>query len=52
MGFYGTFEITINADGTIEINEGDNFYVIHGYLMWFAWGVLGLLQIVSMRYIK
>lgn len=43
MGFYGNFDLTINQDGTISITEQSDFYIFHGFLLWFAWGVLGLL---------
>ncbi|TNV83375.1 hypothetical protein FGO68_gene16315 [Halteria grandinella] len=52
MGFYGNFDLTINQDGTISITEESDFYIFHGFLLWFAWGVLGLLQIISGRHIR
>ena len=27
-------------------------YILHGFLLWFAWGILGFLQIASSRYLK
>jgi hypothetical protein len=32
--------------------SGRDFYSIHGWLLWAAWGVAGLLQITSIRYMK
>jgi hypothetical protein len=28
------------------------FYVIHGWLLWVAWGIFGLIQISTTRYLK
>lgn len=41
----GAFAIEISADGTVREqseDNSDNFYLVHGWLMWTAWGVLGL----------
>lgn len=51
-GFDGTFDLLINADGSITLTESPKFYIIHGYFLWFAWGLLGFLQILSTRHIK
>lgn len=46
----GTFPLKFEANGSIT--EVGNFFKTHGWFMWAAWGVLGLLQISSMRYLK
>jgi hypothetical protein len=51
-GFDGIFDLLINSDGSITLSESPKFYVIHGYFLWFAWGILGFLQILSTRHIK
>lgn len=32
--------------------EGIDPFFLHGFLMWFSWGILGFLMIVSNRYLK
>ena len=39
---YGYWAMMIKEDGTIETYVPDNTWEIHGFLMWTAWGVLGL----------
>lgn len=46
----------IASDGSLtgtefEKSEVSNFFVIHGWLMWAAWGILGFLQLTATRYI-
>jgi hypothetical protein len=35
----------------IDLNETP-FFVYHGWLMWTSWGILGLVQLLSNRYLK
>ena len=49
---HGYWGIKIGTDGTILEDDPVNFNKIHGFLMWTAWGVLGLVQLVSNRYFK
>lgn len=30
----------------------ENPFIVHGWFLWAGWGVLGFVQIVSMRYMK
>lgn len=56
----GSFKIHITSDGSVYEVGGDggggdydySIYLKHGWLMWAAWGILGLLQIVTNRYLK
>ena len=51
----GPFKILVKNDLTVDIlgieSESDIAYV-HGWLMWAAWGLLGLFQILTNRYLK
>lgn len=55
---YGYFTIKLNADGSCGSSGGkgagglSNVGKIHGWIMWGAWTVLGLLQIITARYLK
>jgi hypothetical protein len=56
-GGYGTFAIKINSAFSVEEvgsynNEKVPFEVYHGWLMWTAWGVLGMIQLLSNRYLR
>lgn len=42
-GFYDDFIMTINADGTVKLETNRGFYIAHGFVLWAAWGLLGLL---------
>lgn len=52
------FSIYISEDGDVSDGGGGggdydfSIYLKHGWLMWAAWGILGLLQFASMRYLK
>jgi glucan phosphoethanolaminetransferase (alkaline phosphatase superfamily) len=52
----GFFEIFLNKDLTVTGEAKEfviaEFYYIHGWLMWGAWGLLSLLMIVSNRHLK
>lgn len=50
-GFHSSLEIMILEDGRI-VKTGSDPYYLHGIVLWGAWGLLGLLQIASNRYIK
>lgn len=51
-GFIKTIAITIHQDGSITESGVSDVYFIHGILLWVAWGILGLLQLASNRYLK
>jgi hypothetical protein len=38
---HGYWGIRIRGDGTIE-EMGSDFYKLHGFMMWGAWGIFGL----------
>ena len=38
--------------GVIFIDKGVNVLLVHGWLMWGAWSVLGLFQVISLRYLR
>ena len=38
--------------GTLNPNGTPDFFYIHGWFMWSAWGFLGYIMIVSNRYLK
>lgn len=38
--------------GWLHLKTQASFFYVHGYLLWFAWGVLGFWQIASVRYLK
>jgi hypothetical protein len=40
------------AVSVVNTDAGTNPFFIHGWLLWGMWGVLGFLQVVSMRYMK
>ena len=52
----GYFTLTFNYDKTVSASIGTtgpyDFYTIHGWVMWGAWGVGGFLQILSARYLR
>jgi hypothetical protein len=43
--------VTIPKSST-EDESKRMFYVIHGWLLWAAWGIFGLVQISTTRYLK
>lgn len=45
------FMLTTNSAQLVYVNEVD-FYSIHGWFLWGAWGILGFLQLASSRYLK
>lgn len=51
---YGYWGIYIKENGAVVLTDdlGVNFYKVHGFLMWGAWGVLGLVQLLTNRYLK
>ena len=51
---FGYWGIYIKDSGAVVLTTdlGVDFYRIHGFLMWGAWGILGLVQLVSNRYLK
>jgi len=51
IGYWGIY---IKDSGAVVLTEnlGVDFYRVHGFLMWGAWGILGLVQLVSNRYLK
>lgn len=49
---YGYFAIEITTNGDVLEKPALPFYLIHGWLMWVTWGLLGLLQLASNRYLK
>jgi hypothetical protein len=51
---FGYWAIYIKESGAVVLTDdlGVDFYTVHGFLMWGAWGVLGLVQLVSNRYLK
>lgn len=51
-GFEDKLSFVINPDGTITLNQKGLTYVVHGLGMWFAWGLLGFLQLASTRYFR
>jgi flagellar biosynthesis protein FliQ len=54
-GNYGNYQMILFSNGSLSsattTNHGTNFFVVHGWLMWTAWGIFGLLQIISNRYL-
>jgi len=56
IGFHGNncgyWGIIIRGGGAVEPVGTFNFYELHGWLMWFTWGILGFLQLASNRYLK
>lgn len=42
---------SITVEDAIVIVPLDTIFLIHGWLMWTAWSVLGFLQIASVRYV-
>lgn len=56
VGFHGNnfgyWGIIIRGGGAVDAIGTFNFFELHGWLMWFTWGFLGFLQIVSNRYLK
>lgn len=56
-GNVGLFSILIYptggvTTGTIKLDGGPDFFTIHGWVMWAAWGVLGAIMLISNRYMK
>ena len=55
---YGYFTIKLNSDGSCgggSTGGGgsmSNVSAIHGWVMWASWTVIGLLQIITVRYLK
>ena len=51
---FGYWGFRIRGDGTFEEPDGSNFdfYKFHGFMMWAAWGIFGLVQLASNRYLK
>jgi len=54
---WGHFEVIIYEDGTILATEPvggtvDEIYILHGYLLYVAWGLLLIVQLSSVRYLK
>ena len=53
---HGAFLITMQPQvGVIKVSDrtyNTNFYLAHGWVLWFAWGPLGLVQIMSGRYFR
>ena len=55
---YGYFTIKLNSDGSCgggSTGGGgsmSNVSAIHGWFMWVSWTVIGLLQIITVRYLK
>ena len=56
---YGYFTIKLNSDGSCSGGSGgggigglSNVGVIHGWVMWATWTIIGLLQIITARYLK
>ena len=49
----GYFRIKITKNGDIiGVFGGPEFFQIHGWVMWMGWTLLGLVQIISNRYLK
>ena len=42
----------VNGGGASDGNRNLDFFFIHGWLMWAAWTVFGLIQVASNRYLK
>eukprot|EP00350_Pseudokeronopsis_sp_OXSARD2_P006491 CAMPEP_0170555704 /NCGR_PEP_ID=MMETSP0211-20121228/13557_1 /TAXON_ID=311385 /ORGANISM="Pseudokeronopsis sp., Strain OXSARD2" /LENGTH=111 /DNA_ID=CAMNT_0010865679 /DNA_START=342 /DNA_END=677 /DNA_ORIENTATION=+ len=64
-GDTGKFEMTVNSDpafvGSLVVIGEDRdrlidgqmvFWRVHGWILWQAWGVTGILQFVTTRYLK
>lgn len=52
---FGYWAIYIKESGAVVLSSDlvvNPFYKVHGFLMWGAWGVLGLVQLVTNRYLK
>ena len=51
---HGYWNIQINNDGTVTeiIVTPFNFHKFHGFMMWAAWGIFGLIQLATNRYLK
>ena len=51
---HGSLSIMIRGDGAIVLSNADvfDFYKFHGFMMWAAWGVFGLVQLATNRYFK
>lgn len=49
---WGEFAILIDTSGSVMDLAETPFYEIHGWLMWASWGILGLIQLISNRYLK
>lgn len=53
----GVQKLSFTNDGEIvgPINpplKGFDIYVFHGWTMWVSWGILGLIQLMTNRYLK
>jgi len=51
----GFFSIQVLPNNLVIIGNDKaffDFYALHGGLMWVAWGILGLIQLSSTRYLK
>ncbi len=51
----GSFAIQIHSNGDVtevKDEEPTPFEVYHGFLMWTSWGLLGLFQLITNRYMK
>lgn len=51
-GFSKIMKLQISKSGKISIAGSFDLYLLHGIAMWAAWGILGLLQLSSTRYLK
>jgi hypothetical protein len=57
-GNCGTFNVQINQDLTIvPVNGGEggpinDFYYLHGWFMWAAWGLISIIMILTNRHLK
>jgi hypothetical protein len=50
-GYWG---IIVRGDGAVVLSNDVpfDFFELHGFMMWSAWGVLGLVQLFTNRYLK
>ena len=51
---HGKWGIIVRGDGAVVLSADPpfDFYELHGFMMWTAWGVLGWIQLFTNRYLK
>ena len=46
------FTLNPSTSGTIYVDNGKSTLYLHGWLLWAVWSILGLIQVISLRYLK